>query len=313
MAYIDYYKILGVDNNASQDDIKKAFRKLARKYHPDLNPNDPSAKDKFQEINEANEVLSDPEKRKKYDEYGEHWKHADEFEAQKKARQHAGGGGGGFSGFGGDGGSYWYSSDGEGFSDGDAGGFSDFFESMFGHRGGGGRGNAGFRGQDFNAELHLSLRDAARTHKQVLNVNGKQVRITIPAGVADGQVIKLKGYGGEGINGGPAGDLYITFKIAEDSVFKRLGDDLYVDVEMDLYTAVLGGEKVIDTLEGKVKLKIKPETQNGTKVRLKGKGFPVYKKEGQFGDLIITYSVKIPTNLTDRQKELFRELQQSMN
>ena len=313
MAYIDYYKILGVDKNASQDDIKKAFRKLARKYHPDLNPNDPSAKDKFQEINEANEVLSDPEKRKKYDEYGEHWKHADEFEAQKKARQHAGGGGGGFSGFGGDGGSYWYSSDGEGFSGGDAGGFSDFFESMFGHRGGGGRGNAGFRGQDFNAELHLSLRDAARTHKQVLNVNGKQVRITIPAGVADGQVIKLKGYGGEGINGGPAGDLYITFKIAEDSVFKRLGDDLYVDVEMDLYTAVLGGEKVIDTLEGKVKLKIKPETQIGTKVRLKGKGFPVYKKEGQFGDLIITYSVKIPTNLTDRQKELFRELQQSMN
>ena len=313
MAYIDYYKILGVDKNASQDDIKKAFRKLARKYHPDLNPNDPSAKDKFQEINEANDVVSDPEKRKKYDEYGEQWKHAAEFEAQKKARQHAGGGGGGFSGFGGDGGSYWYSSDGEGFSGGDAGGFSDFFESMFGHRGGGGRGNAGFRGQDFNAELHLSLRDAARTHKQVLNVNGKQVRITIPAGVADGQVIKLKGYGGEGINGGPAGDLYITFKIAEDSVFKRLGDDLYVDVEMDLYTAVLGGEKVIDTLEGKVKLKIKPETQNGTKVRLKGKGFPVYKKEGQFGDLIITYSVKIPTNLTDRQKELFRELQQSMN
>lgn len=313
MAYIDYYKILGVDKNASQDDVKKAFRKLARKYHPDLNPNDPSAKDKFQEINEANEVLSDPEKRKKYDEYGEHWKHADEFEAQKKARQHAGAGGGGFSGFGGDGGSYWYSSDGEGFSGGDAGGFSDFFESMFGHRGGGGRGGSGFRGQDFNAELHLSLRDAAQTHKQVLNVNGKQVRITIPAGVADGQVIKLKGYGGEGVNGGPAGDLYITFRIAEDTVFKRLGDDLYVDVEVDLYTAVLGGEKVVDTLEGKVKLKIKPETQNGTKVRLKGKGFPIYKKEGQFGDLIVTYSVKIPTSLTDRQKELFRELQQSMN
>lgn len=313
MVYIDYYKILGVDKNASQDDVKKAFRKLARKYHPDLNPNDPSAKDKFQEINEANEVLSDPEKRKKYDEYGEHWKHADEFEAQKKARQHAGAGGGGFSGFGGDGGSYWYSSDGEGFSGGDAGGFSDFFESMFGHRGGGGRGGSGFRGQDFNAELHLSLRDAAQTHKQVLNVNGKQVRITIPAGVADGQVIKLKGYGGEGINGGPAGDLYITFRIAEDPVFKRLGDDLYVDVEVDLYTAVLGGEKVVDTLEGKVKLKIKPETQNGTKVRLKGKGFPIYKKEGQFGDLIVTYSVKIPTSLTDRQKELFRELQQSMN
>ena len=145
-----------------------------------------------------------------------------------------------------------------------------------------------------------------------MTVNGKQVRITIPAGVADGQVIKLKGYGGEGINGGPAGDLYITFKIAEDSVFKRLGDDLYVDVEMDLYTAVLGGEKVIDTLEGKVKLKIKPETQNGAKVRLKGKGFPVYKKDGEAGDLIVTYHVVLPTNLTEQQKEMFRKIQ-SMN
>lgn len=298
MAYIDYYQILGVDKSASQADIKKAYRKLARKFHPDLNPNDPGAKDKFQQINEANEVLGDPEKRKKYDEYGEHWKHADEFEAQKKARQQAGGGAQGFGGFGGGG---------QGFG-GDGGDFSDFFESMFGHRGRG-QGSAGFRGQDFNAELHLSLRDAAHTHKQVLTVNGKQVRITIPAGVADGQVIKLKGYGGEGANGGPAGDLFITFVIAQDSTFKRLGDDLYVDAELDLYTAVLGGEKVVDTLEGKVKLKIKPETQNGTKVRLKGKGFPVYKKEGQFGALIVTYTVKVPTNLTEKQKELFRQLQ----
>ena len=312
MAYIDYYKILGVDKGASQDDIKKAFRKLARKYHPDLNPNDPSAKEKFQEINEANEVLSDPEKRKKYDEYGEHWKHADEFEAQKRAQQ-----AGGFGGFGNgqkftDGnGTYWYSSDGEGFSGTSADGFSDFFEQMFGRRRSGGQ-QAGFRGQDFHAELHLTLREAAQTHKQVLNVNGKQVRITIPAGVADGQVIKLKGYGAAGVNGGPAGDLYITFVIAEDTTFKRLGDDLYVDAEIDLYSAVLGGEKIIDTLNGKVKLKIKPETQNGTKVRLKGKGFPVYKEDGQFGDLIVTYSVKIPTGLNDRQKELFRQLQ-SMN
>lgn len=312
MAYIDYYKILGVDKGASQDDIKKAFRKLARKYHPDLNPNDPSAKEKFQEINEANEVLSDPEKRKKYDEYGEHWKHADEFEAQKRAQQ-----AGGFGGFGNgqeftDGnGTYWYSADGEGFSGASADGFSDFFEQMFGRRRSGGQ-QAGFRGQDFHAELHLTLREAAQTHKQVLNVNGKQVRITIPAGVADGQVIKLKGYGAAGVNGGPAGDLYITFVIAEDTTFKRLGDDLYVDAEIDLYSAVLGGEKIIDTLNGKVRLKIKPETQNGTKVRLKGKGFPVYKEDGQFGDLIVTYSVKIPTGLNDRQKELFRQLQ-SMN
>lgn len=308
MAYIDYYQILGVDKKASQDEIKKTFRKLARKYHPDLNPNDPGAKDKFQQINEANEVLGDPEKRKKYDEYGEHWKHADEFEAQKKAREQAGGFGGGGQGFDSHGGTYWSSSDGGGFSGSGADGFSDFFESMFGHRGRG-QGTAGFRGQDFNAELHLALRDAAQTHKQVLNVNGKQVRITIPAGVADGQVIKLKGYGAPGVNGGPAGDLYITFVIAEDPVFKRLGDNLYVDVELDLYTVVLGGDKLIDTLDGKVKLKIKPETQNGMKVRLKGKGFPVYKKEGAFGDLIVTCSVKIPTHLTEKQKELFRELQ----
>jgi len=184
MAYIDYYKVLGVDKSATQDDIKKAFRKLARKYHPDLNPNDPGAKDKFQEINEANEVLSDPEKRKKYDEYGEHWKHADEFEKQKQQY----GGAGGFGGFGGAGsgfgtdgnGSYWYSGNGgEEFTGahfgGSAGGFSDFFEELFGHRGGanGGR-SAGFRGQDYNAELQLSLREAAETHKQVLNVNGKK-------------------------------------------------------------------------------------------------------------------------------------------
>lgn len=295
MAYIDYYQVLGVDKTASQDDIKKAFRKLARKYHPDLNPNDATAKDKFQAINEANEVLSDPEKRKKYDEYGEHWKHADEFEAQKRAQQQAGTGG--FGGFGGQ----------------DADGFSDFFEQMFGHRTrGGGGANTGFRGQDFHADLNLSLRDAAQTHKQILTVNGKNVRITIPAGVANGQVIKLKGYGGEGINGGPAGDLYITFVIAEDPVFKRLGDELYVDVDIDLYTVLLGGEKLVDTLDGQVKLKVKPETQNGTKVRLKGKGFPVYKKEGRFGDLIVTYSVKLPTNLTEQQKELFRKIQ-SMN
>ena len=206
MAYIDYYQVLGVDKTASQDDIKKAFRKLARKYHPDLNPNDATAKDKFQAINEANEVLSDPEKRKKYDEYGEHWKHADEFEAQKRARQQAGAGGfGGFggTGFGGQGGAgfgtdgggtYWYSSDGQEFSGSNAGGFSDFFEQMFGHRTrGGGGANAGFRGQDFHADLNLSLRDAAQTHKQILTVNGKNVRITIPAGVANGQVIRLKG------------------------------------------------------------------------------------------------------------------------
>ncbi|KKB52894.1 hypothetical protein HMPREF1212_01052 [Parabacteroides sp. HGS0025] len=299
MAYIDYYNILGVNKGASQDDIKKAYKKLARKYHPDLNPNDPDAHRKFQEINEANEVLSDPEKRKKYDQYGENWKHADQFEAQQQQYgQYQNGG------FGGGGGSYWSASD-------DGSGFSDFFESMFGGRSGrsSGGGSHMFRGQDYNASLSLSLADAAKTHKQVITVNGKNLRITVPAGIADGQTIKLKGQGGPGVKGGPAGDLYITFAITDNGRFKRVGDDLYVTVPLNMYTAILGGEQIVETMDSKVKLKVSPGTQNNTKVRLKGKGFPIYKKEGQFGDLIVTYTIEIPTNLTDKQKELFREIQ----
>lgn len=308
MAYIDYYKVLGVKKDASQDDIKKAYKKLARKHHPDLNPDNSEAHKKFQEINEANEVLSDPEKRKKYDQYGEQWKHADEFEKQKQQYgQYSGSGGfggagdfGGFGGFG-DGGSYSsFTGDGD---------FSDFFESMFGSRRGSGRSSQGYRGQDYTAELHLSLADATTTHKQVITVNGKNLRITVPAGVADGQTIKLKGQGGPGANGGPAGDLYITFMIAEDPRYKRVGNDIYINASIDLYTAILGGEQVIETMDGKVKLKVPAGTQNNTKVRLKGKGFPVYKKEGQNGDLIITYTVDIPTNLTEKQKDLLREIE----
>lgn len=314
MAYIDYYKILGVDKTATQDDIKKAFRKLARQYHPDLNPNDPNAKERFQAINEANEVLSDPEKRKKYDEYGENWKHADEFEAQRKAYQNQQGGGGGD-------GEYWYSTDGTHFSGfggegmhgfgGNGSGFSDFFEELFGHRGAGaGRGAHGaFKGQDIQGELQLTLREAATTHKQTFSVNGENLRITVPAGIANGQIIKLKGHGGKGVNGGPDGDLYITFNIADDPVFRRKDNDLYTDVNIDLYTAVLGGEVTVNTLDGQVKLKVRPGTQNDAKVRLKGKGFPIYKQDGTFGDLIVTYHVTIPTTLTDKQKDLFRQLQ----
>lgn len=307
MAYIDYYSILGVDKTATQDDIKKAYRKLARKYHPDLNPNDPSAKEKFQAINEANEVLSDPEKRKKYDAYGENWKHADEFEAQQRAYQARQGDAAGGT-------EYWYSTDGQHFTSGfggNAGGFSDFFEELFGHRGGasGRRGRGAFRGQDIEAELHLTLREAAATHKQTFTVGGETLRITVPAGVADGQVIKLKGHGGKGTNGGPDGDLYITFVVGDDPVFKRKDNDLYTDVTIDLYTAVLGGEVTVNTLDGQVKLKVRPGTQNGAMVRLKGKGFPVYKQEGSFGDLLVTYHITIPTSLTEHQKDLFRELQ----
>ncbi len=295
MAFIDYYQLLGIAKGASEKEIKNAYRKMARKYHPDVNPNDKEAERKFKEINEANEVLSNAENRKKYDAYGKDWKHAEEFEKSKQQQRQQrtshqqSGSDGGFGG---------------------AGDYSDFFESMFGGGSAGRTGgrNVKFKGQDYHAELHLKLRDVFTTHQQTLTVNGKKIRLTIPAGVKDEQVIKIKGHGGQGINGGPSGDLYITFSIANDTKFKRDNDHLYSTVEIDLYTALLGGEVTIDTFDGKAKLKVQPETQNGTKVKLKGKGFPVYKKEGMFGDLYVTYQVSMPKNLTDKEKELLNEL-----
>ncbi len=291
MAFIDYYQALGITKSATDKDIKAAYRKMARKYHPDVNPNDKDAQKKFQEINEANEVLSDPEKRKKYDQYGKDWKHADQFQSQGQGRP-SGGRSTGQQDYTGS------------FSDQN---FSDFFSSMFGKSSGQSR-QANFKGQDFNAELRLNLRDVYTTQKQTITVNGKNIRLTIPAGIENGQTIRIKGHGGQGINGGPAGDLLITFSIPNDPEFKRVGNDLYKNVEIDLYTAVLGAEITVDTMSGKVKLPVKPETQNGTKVKLKGKGFPVYKNENQFGDLYITYTVKIPTDLSEKEKELFKEL-----
>jgi curved DNA-binding protein len=295
MDFIDYYKVLGIDKNASQDDIKKAYRKLARKLHPDLNPNDKDAHKKFQQINEANEVLSDADKRKKYDQYGKDWQHAEQFEQQRKSQQQQGPQQ--------DYSQYFH-------SDGDDD-FSSFFQSMFGSSGK--RSETKFRGQDYNADMNLSLQDIMQTHQQTFTFNGKNIRITIPAGVENGQVIKLKGYGAPGINNGPAGDLFITFNVAQDAIYKRAGNDLLMTVSLDLYTAVLGGELLLDTLSGKVKLKVQPETQNGTKIKLKGKGVPVYKKEGEAGDLYVTYEVKLPTSLNDKERELFTELSKLKN
>jgi curved DNA-binding protein len=292
MEFIDYYKILEIDKRAPADDIKKAYRKLARKLHPDLNPNDTEAQKKFQLINEANEVLSDPVKRKKYDQYGKDWQHAEQFENAQRHQSRQG-----FTG------EQPFGQGQEFYSDGD---FSSFFESMFGQ--GGHQSRTKFRGQDLHAELQLSLLKAMETHKQTLTINGKKIRITIPAGVENGQVIKLKGHGTPGRNGGPAGDLYITFRISDHPQFRRVGNNLYTTVSLDLYTALLGGETTIETLNGKVKMRVVPETQPGTKVRLKGKGFPVYKKEGTFGDLYVTYQVTLPTNLTEKQRALFTEL-----
>ncbi len=291
MAFIDYYKILGISRNASEKDIKKAYRKLARKYHPDLNPNDKIAEKKFKEVNEANEVLSNPKKRKKYDQYGKDWKHAEEFEKAKQQQQ--------------------YQRTRQQSTSGDYSGqdYSEFFESMFGGASSRPRSDAiKFRGQDYNAELHLDLKDVYKTHKRTLTIDGKNIRLTIPAGVKNGQVIKIKGHGAKGVNNGPSGDLYIKFSIVNRSKFQRDNDNLQVTVNLDLYKAILGGDITIDTFDGKVKLKIKPETQSGTKVKLKGKGFPKYKKEGQYGDLYVNYQLKVPVNLTSKEKKLFEEL-----
>lgn len=301
MQYKDYYKILGVDKKATVADIKKAYRKLARKYHPDVNPDNPEAEKKFKDINEANEVLSDANKRKKYDAYGMDWaKVTDEqqeawnkqggFKGQQKQQHH-------------------YSQGGEEF---DMGDFSDFFQSMFG----GGFSSGGYsqarsrsmKGQDFSAEMHLPLRTVFHDSKHTITVNGKNLRITIPAGIKDGQVIKLKGKGGKGMNGGADGDLLITVLIDPDPDFERKGNDIYLEHTIDLYTAMLGGESNVQTLSGAVKIKVKPETQNGTKLRLKGKGFPVYRKKDAFGDLYIKIHVKIPTGLSAKEKELIKKL-----
>ncbi|CAL6310229.1 unnamed protein product [Bathycoccus prasinos] len=234
------------------------IKKLARKLHPDLNPKDKSAQQKFQQ-------------------YGKDWEHADAFEEANRNQRSSSGGR-----------RNTYSTSGRGNED-----FSDFFESMFGGGGysGGGRRSTQFKGQDLNATLKLNMLDILEDQKQTLDLGTKKIRITIPAGVEDGQTIKITGYGGEGVNGGPKGDLYLTFEINNNTSFQRVG-----------------GEIEVETLTGKVKLRVKPETQTDTKVKLKGKGMPVYKKKGAHGDLYITYKVSMPTNLSAKEKELFNQL-----
>ncbi|MBR2606369.1 MAG: DnaJ domain-containing protein [Bacteroidaceae bacterium] len=294
MAFIDYYKILGVEKNATQQEIRKAFRKQAKKYHPDINKDDPHAQEKFQAINEANEVLSDPEKRKKYDEYGENWKHAEEYEAQRRNYESQSSSSDRFDGY----------EFGEFSSGGD---FSSFFEELFGSRFS--RQKRRQRGQDYQSTLSLTLRDILATHKQVINVAGKNIRITIPAGIADGQKIRLKGYGAPSPDGTESGDLYITFRIEPDNIFTRKENNLYTEIKTDLYTALLGGETIVPTLEGNVRMQIKAGTPPDSKLRLRGKGVPEYKNENSRGDLIVNVKVEFPA-LNERQKELLRQMRE---
>lgn len=291
MAYIDYYKILGIKRDATQEEIKKAYRRLAKKFHPDLNKDDPQAKSRFQEINEANEVLSDPEKRRRYDEYGENWKQSENFGTGSNSN----------------GNSWSYGFGGFGQGDRSENGFSDFFEQLFGK----GFKNRGInRGADIQATLQLTLQEAAVTHRQTFIVNGEKIAITVPAGIADGQRIRLQKRGEAGIDGGERGDLYITFHILPDNRFTRVDNDLCTTAPCDIFTLLLGGEAIIPTLNGNVKTTIKPGTQPDSKLRLRGKGFPLYRQEGKNGDLIITIKATLP-QLNKRQKELMEEVRKA--
>ena len=291
MAYIDYYKILGIKRDATQEEIKKAYRRLAKKFHPDLNKDDPQAKSRFQEINEANEVLSDPEKRRRYDEYGENWKQSEDFGTGSNSN----------------GNSWSYGFGGFGQGDRSENGFSDFFEQLFGK----GFKNRGInRGADIQATLQLTLQEAAVTHRQTFIVNGEKIAITVPAGIADGQRIRLQKRGEAGIDGGERGDLYITFHILPDNRFTRVDNDLCTTAPCDIFTLLLGGEAIIPTLDGNVKATIKPGTQPDSKLRLRGKGFPLYRQEGKNGDLIITIKATLP-QLNKRQMELMEEVRKA--
>lgn len=311
MEYKDYYKILGVEKNASQDEIKKAFRKLAIKYHPDKTKGDKASEEKFKEVNEAYEVLRDPEKRKKYDTLGSNW---------KQYEQAGGQGGFDWSQFydqtGGGQRSYRFETGG---SDSDffgGGVFSDFFEQMFGGGGGGSFGGqrrrAGgaipVRGHDLTAEMEIPLEEAYTGVSKTFRLEGEAIRLNIKAGIKDGQVLKLGGKGAPGINGGQPGDLLLTINVAKDSRYERKGDDLYADFPVVLYTAILGGKVQFQTLKGKVNVTIAEGTPSGKLLKLPGMGMPSYSTKGKFGDMYLKIEVQVPQSLTDKEKQLFGEL-----
>jgi curved DNA-binding protein len=305
MKYKDYYKILGVSKDASQKEIKKAYRKLASKYHPDKNPGDEAAEEKFKEINEAKEVLSDPEKRKKYDLLGENWTAYqqgggdwEQYTTQGRGRR--GRGSGQTFQFEGDPSEFFGSS-----------GHSSFFDMFFGEEarrsGQGRRGRAAFRGGDMEAEMPITLLEAYQGSKRTFELDGKKMRITIKPGASDGQRLRLKGKGQPGVNGGPAGDLYILLKLQPDPRFHREGDNLVVDKDIDLYTAILGGKIEIPTMTGSVKLTVPQGSETGKVLRLRGKGMPKYGKTSH-GDLLVKLKVSLPKNLTTEEKSLFQKL-----
>ena len=304
MDYKDYYSILGLSKTASQDEIKKAYRKLAVKYHPDKNQGDKDAEEHFKEVGEAYEVLKDPEKRKKYDQLGSNW----------KQYQETGAPGYDFSGFTGEnpgGRHFYYEEDPGDFFGNEGNGFSDFFNAFFGNEDGRssvfGR-NLSYRGQDFRAEMAISLSEAYFGTSRILRVNGEKLRISAKPGAYEGQKLRIRGKGGQGVNGGERGDLYITIKVLSDANYRREGNDLILNKEVDLYTSVLGGGITVETFAGKLNVPVPRGAQSGRKLRLKGKGMPVYGKNGACGDLYVILNAKIPEKLSTEEIRLFEQL-----
>jgi curved DNA-binding protein len=336
MDYRDYYKVLGVEKNASQDDIKKAYRKLARKYHPDANPNNKAAEEKFKEIGEAYEVLKDPDKRSKYNQLGSNWKQYSRAGAQ------------GWPGTGGAGGqSYTYNYNGGDFGFGDLGsGFSDFFETFFGRgsderfstifsntggMSGSGTGSRGTgtqnkqdnrrsfwktggeatqKGQDYQYNLTITLREAFFGTERAISLqkDGKvrTVNVKVPKGIKDGGKIRVKGEGGQGSRGGEGGDLYLVVNISQHHLFIRKENDLHCEIPVTLKEALFGAKIDIPTFEGKVNVTLPPNTQNGKTLRLKGKGMPKLKST-ESGDLYIKIKIVLPSHLTEDQKKHLEE------
>jgi curved DNA-binding protein len=301
--YKDYYKVLGVPKSASEKDIKAAYRKLARKLHPDVNPNDKTAPEKFKDVNEAYEVLSNAEKRRKYDELGANWQ---QYEQYQRA-----GGQGPFQW--GTGGTQYRTVNPEEFEQifGDLGGASDFFRTFFGGGFGGTRTRAARprRGQDFESPLQVTLEEAYRGTKRMLQLDGRRIEVNIKPGVKTGSRVRVAGQGYPGVNAGEPGDLYLNIEVLPNPLYERRGDDLYTEVPVDLYTAILGGEVRVPTLKGgQLLLKIPPQTQNGKQFRLAGRGMPRLNEPNEFGDLYAKVRVVLPENLSDKEIKLFREL-----
>ena len=304
MEYKDYYKTLGVPKTATQDEIKKSYRKLAVKYHPDKNQGDKASEERFKEVGEAYEVLKDPETRKKYDKLGANWKQYDHAGAeggfdynqwaqqqggrQRSSRQYTGGEAGGAD-------------------------FSDFFNSFFSGGFSGGAHYADMRdvprkGQDYQADLTISLTDAYDGSEAMLSIGEEQIKVNIPAGVRDKQVLRVKGKGGKGTGGQQSGHLYMKVTIRKDPLFKRKGNDLHCDVKVPLYKAVLGGKQPIISMKGTFNITIPKESQTGKVLRLKKLGMPVFGKKDEYGDLYVRLVIEIPQNLSEEERDLFNKL-----